>query len=312
VVVIASVPHALCREAGCIRDVRPRKVVRGDVASATTLIALSMNTITNAGAVRVGKCIQMDGCGSESHALIGRNAHTRTMKLFLTLVFLAAACSQVAGTFAPTVHAASVKKSATPASSALTLRVRLTDGTVKRVQAAPGDSIEDVCSQVTVLQLWLISESCIMPNSGTCHCCMCMQCCICTKTEAHRLYSVLAQLECDYEHGIATDAELTSTVDLSATLKALKLAHGDWLYIKKDPSEKARDNTEIIKRLKKKRERELKVSLLIMHWHYHCAVAMRRIAPFVHAIMLNCYSIRAARSCPRFCFVVFSAGRRRD
>eukprot|EP00953_Heterococcus_sp_UTEX-ZZ885_P024889 13568-Heterococcus_DN1.PRE.3 len=134
------------------------------------------------------------------------------MKLFLTLVFLAAACSQVAGTVAPTVYAASVKKSATPASSALTLRVRLTDGTVKRVQAAPGDSIEDVCSQ----------------------------------------------LECDYEHGIATDAELTSTVDLSATLKALKLAHGDWLYIKKDPSEKARDNTEIIKRLKKKRQRELK------------------------------------------------------
>jgi hypothetical protein len=71
-----------------------------------------------------------------------------TMKLFLALVFLATACSHVTGTVAPTAHAASVKKSATPASSALTLRVRLTDGTVKRVQAAPGDSIEDVCSQV--------------------------------------------------------------------------------------------------------------------------------------------------------------------
>jgi hypothetical protein len=87
---------------------------------------------------------------------------------------------------------------------------------------------------------------------------------------------VYAQLECDYEHGIATDAELTSTVDLSATLKALKLAHGDWLYIKKDPSEKARDNSEIIKRLKKKRERELKVSLVIKHWHSF--IAQRRCA----------------------------------
>jgi hypothetical protein len=80
------------------------------------------------------------------------------------------------------------------------------------------------------------------------------------------LSAVHAQLECDYEHGIATDAELTSTVALSATLKALKLAHGDWLYIKKDPSEKARDNTEVIKRLKKKRERELKViSVIVIH-----------------------------------------------
>jgi hypothetical protein len=75
------------------------------------------------------------------------------MKLLLTLLLLAAACSHVAGTVAPSAHAASVKKSATgaPASSALTLRVRLTDGTVKRVQAAPGDSIEDVCSQVFLL-----------------------------------------------------------------------------------------------------------------------------------------------------------------
>jgi hypothetical protein len=85
---------------------------------------------------------------------------------------------------------------------------------------------------------------------------------------------VYAQLECDYEHGIATDAELTSSVDLSATLKALKLAHGDWLYIKKDPSEKARDNTEIVKRLKKKRARELKVKshiVIVRHLLIQCA-----------------------------------------
>jgi hypothetical protein len=142
VVVIASVPHALRRVAGCIRDVLPRKVARGDAAKAAAFTRWNMSSTTTA-----------------SHMLYLADLHLTTMKLFLTLVFLTAACSHVAGTVAPTVHAASVKKSATP-SSALTLRVRLTDGTVKRVQAAPGDSIEDVCSQVFILQSWPVSETC--------------------------------------------------------------------------------------------------------------------------------------------------------
>ncbi|KAG5192942.1 thioredoxin-like protein [Tribonema minus] len=107
---------------------------------------------------------------------------------------------------------AAISKPAAGASSGLVLRVRLPDGSVKRVDASPSDSVADVCEKI----------------------------------------------DCDYEHGVATDADFANCVEGTSSVKELKLANGAWLYLRRDPAEAGRSNAEAIMRMKKRRERELK------------------------------------------------------